>query len=213
MAKRDGFIRIDDSQIRDLESIFSGILPRELTKAKRTALSRTRRGAQQRVSTLIRDRGEVRYNIPARRAKRGIRVTSLRNDAFFVIGENKPLSLTSFQRTNQLQKTITRKRDGASVKVGRGVSVAIRKGERARIATGFIRQPIGGPQVFRREFVSGQRGQQVHRYPIKRLVGPSIANMMNRNEAEADLAGFLQDRFDRELKGAIRHALQQRRRR
>ena len=201
MAKRDGIIRIDDSQIRDLESIFSGILPRELTKAKRTALSRTRRGAQQRVSTLIRDRGEVRYNIPARRAKRGIRVTSLRNDAFFVIGENKPLSLTSFTGTRDLLRS------------GRGVSVAIRKGERTRIATGFIRQPIGGPQVFRREFVSGQRGQQVHRYPIKRLVGPSIANMMNRNEAEADLAGFLQDRFDRELKGAIRYALQRRRRR
>lgn len=195
-----GFIRIDDSQIRELESLFSGILPRELTKAKRTALSRTRRGAKKRVSTLIRDRGEVRYNIPARRAKQLIRVTSLRNDAFFVIGSNKPLSLTSFTGTRDL------------IRSGRGVSVAIRKGERARIATGFIRQPKGGPQVFRREFVSGQRGQQVARYPIKRLVGPSIANMMNRNDAESDLADFLQDRFDRELKGAIRYALQRRRR-
>ena len=209
MAKRDGFIRIDDSQIRDLESIFSGILPRELTKAKRTALSRTRRGAQQRVSTLIQKRGEVRYNILARRAKRGIRVTSLRNDAFFVIGENKPLSLTSFSRTNQLMGGRTR--DGRPK--GSGVGVTIRTGERTRIYSAWVAQPIGGPQVFRREFKSGNRGAQVSRYPIKRLVGPSIANMMNRNEAEADLAGFLQDRFDRELKGAIRYALQRRRRR
>ena len=207
MAKRDGFIRIDDSQVRDLESIFSGILPRELTKAKRTALSRTRRGAQQRVSTLIRDRGEVRYNIPARRAKKGITVTNIRNNAFFVIGENKPISLTSFTGTRDL------------IRSRRGVSVAIRKGERTRISSGFIRTinvkardgsttPVR--QAFRREFIGGK---QVGRYSIKRLVGPSIANMMNRNEAEADLAGFLQDRFDSELKGAIRYALQRRRRR
>ena len=199
MAKRDGFIRIDDSQIRELQSVFSGILPRELDRAKRIALNRTRRGAQQRVSTLIRGRGEVRYNIPARRAKDGIRVTPLRNDAFFVIGSNKPLSLTSFTGTRDLFAS------------GRGVSVAIRKGERRRIASGFIRQPTGGPQVFQREFIGGGRsGKQVGRYPIRRLVGPSIANMMDRNEAEEDLAGFLNERFDSELSRAIRFALQRR---
>lgn len=196
----DSFIRIDDSQIRELESLFSGILPNELTRARRTALSRTRRGAQQRVSTLIRDRGEVRYNIPARRAKQGIRITPLRNESFFVIGDNKPISLTSYTGTRDL------------VRSGRGVSVAIRKGERTRISSAFIRQPTGGAQVFRREFMSGEQGRQVHRYPIKRLVGPSIANMMNRNDAEADLADFLQERFDNELKGAITAALLRRRR-
>ena len=200
MARREGLIRIDDSQIRELERTFSGILPQELTRAKRTALGRTRRGAQQRVSTLIRDRGEVRYNIPARRAKEGVRVTPLRNDAFFVIGSNKPLSLTSFTGTRDL------------IASRRGVSVAIRKGQRARIASAFIRQPAGGPQVFRREFESGNSGKQVGRYPIKLLVGPSIANMMDRNSAEADLADFLQERFDSELAGAIRAALLRRNR-
>lgn len=198
MAAGNGFIRIDDSQVRELEGLFSGILPAELTRARRTALSRTRRGSQQRVSTLIRERGEVRYNIPAGRAKQGITATPLRNESFFVIGENKPISLTSYTGTRQL------------IKKG-GVSVAIRKGERTRISSAFIRQPIGGAQVFRREFMSGQRGRQVHRYPIKRLVGPSIANMMNRNDAEADLADFLQERFDSELKGAITAALLRRR--
>ena len=199
MAGRDGFIRIDDSQIRDLERTFSGFLPREVVRAQRVALSRTRRGAQQRVSTLIRSRGQVRYNIPARRAKQGIRVTPIRGGSFFVIGSNKPLSLTSFTGTREL------------IASRGGVSVAIRKGERTRIASAFIRQPTGGPQVFRREFISGQRGQQVGRYPIRRLVGPSIANMMDRNDAEDDLAGFLQERFDRELRGAIQAALQRRR--
>jgi hypothetical protein len=194
-----GFIRIDDRQIRELETLFSGVLPDEIDRGKRIALSRTRRGAQQRVSTLIRTRGEVRYNIPARRAKEGVRVTPIRNDAFHVIGSNKPLSLTSFSGTRDLFASRS------------GVSVAIRKGQRARIASAFIRQPTGGPQVFRREFIGGQRGAQVHRYPIKRLVGPSIANMMDRNDAESDLADFLQDRFDSELQRAIRFALRRRR--
>ncbi|MFW5816484.1 MAG: phage tail protein [Wenzhouxiangella sp.] len=192
----NGFIRIDDSQVRELESLFSGILPKELTRARRTALSRTRRGAQQRVSTLIRDRGATRYNIPARRAKDGIRITPLRNQAFFVIGSNKPISLTSYTGTRDL------------IRSGRGVSVAVIKGQRTRISSGFIRQPTGGPQVFRREFAGGK---QVGRYPIRRLTGPSIADMMARNDAEADLADSLQDRFDRELKGAITAALRRRR--
>ena len=181
-----GFIRIDDSQVRELEGLFSGILPRELNKAKGIALSRTRRGTQQRISTLIRERGEVKYNIPARRAKQGVTLTPIRNSAFFVFGSNKPLSLTSFTGTRQLKRA--------------GLSIAIRKGERVRIATGFIQKK----QAFRREFIGGK---QVGRYSIKRLVGPSIANMMNRNSAESDLADFLQDRFDRELAGAIRSAL------
>lgn len=191
-----GFIRIDDSQIRELESLFSGILPKELTRARRTALSRTRRGAQQRVSTLIRDRGKTRYNLPARRAKDGIRLTPIRNSAFFVIGSNKPISLTSFTGTRQL------------IKRG-GVSIAVVKRERKRIASGFIRQSKGGPQVFQREF---RGSRQVGRYPIKRLTGPSIADMMARNEAEDDLVDFLQERFDNELKGAITAALLRRRR-
>lgn len=193
-----GFIRIDDSQIKELDTLLSGTLPRELTKARRIALSRTRRGAQQRVSTLIRTRGEVKYNIPAGRAKKGIRVTGIRNDAFLVIGENKPISLTSFSGTRDLFQS------------RRGVSVAIRKGKRTRISSAFIRQPIGGAQVYRREFFSGNSGRQVGRYPIKRLVGPSIANMMNRNSAEEDLAGFLQERFDSELERAIKFAVRRR---
>ena len=194
MADR-GFIRIDDSQIRELERTFSGFLPKEMTRARRTALSRTRTSTKQRVSTLIRERGEVRYNIPARRAKDGITLSPIRNDAFFVFGSNRPLSLTSFSGTRDL------------VASRRGVSVAIRKGQRVRIASAFIRQPTGGAQVFRREFESGNSGKQVGRYPIKRLVGPSIANMMNRNSAEEDLANFLQERFDSELAGALRAAL------
>lgn len=207
MAGRDGFIRIDDSEIRELQRTFSGFLPREVVRAQRVALSRTRRGAKQRVSTLIRTRGEVKYNIPARRAKKGIRVTPIRGGSFFVIGSNKPISLTSFTRTNQLMRDRTR--DGRPKPSG--VSVMIRTGQRVRIATAFIRNPSGAPQVFRREFISGQSGRQVGRYPIRRLVGPSIANMMDRNDAEDDLAGFLQERFDRELRGAIQAALQRRR--
>ena len=194
-----GFIKIDDSQVRELEGLLSGVLPRELKRAKRTALNRTRRGTQQRLGTLIRERGEVKYNIPARRAKQGVTLTPIRNSAFFVFGSNRPLSLTSFTGTRQLKRA--------------GLSIAIRKGERVRISSGFIRivhvkakdgstTPV--KQAFRREFIGGK---QVGRYSIKRLVGPSIANMMNRNNAEADLADFLQDRFDRELAGAIRAAL------
>ena len=194
-----GFIRIDDSQIRELDTIFSGLLPAEINKGKRIALSRTRRGAQQRVSTLIRQRGEVRYNIPAMRAKKGVKITPIINSSFLVVGSNKPISLTSFSGTRDLFRS------------GRGVSVSVRKGERTRISSGFIRQPTGGAQVYRRKFVSGNGGKQVGRYPIKRLVGPSIANMMDRNKAEDDLAEFLQERFDSELERAINFALRRRR--
>lgn len=194
----NGFIRIDDSQIRELDTLLSGTLPSELAKGRRIALSRTRRGAQQRVSTLIRARGDVKYNIPARRAKAGITVTSIKNESFFVIGENKPLSLTSFSGTRDLSQS------------GRGVSVAVRKRQRTRIATAFIRTTSNAKQVYRREFISGSSGKQVGRYPIQRLVGPSIANMMNRNNAEEDMAGFLQERFDTELERAIKFAVRKR---
>lgn len=192
----DGFIRIDDSQIKELDRLFSGFLPKEISKAKRTALSRTRRGSKARVSQLIRTKGKRNYNIPAKRAKKGISVTPLRNESFRVIGSTKAISLTSFSGTRDL------------VASGRGVSVAVIEGQRTRIATAFIRQPTGGPQVFRRAFVGGQ---QVPRRPIKRLFGPSIATMMDQNDAESDLADFLNDRFDSELKGALRFALRRRR--
>lgn len=201
----NGFIRIDDSQVRELESLFSGFLPQEVARAKRTALYRTRQGTKQRVSTLIRTRGTVKYNISAGRANEDITVTSIRNDSFLVIGSNKPVSVTSFARTNQLWRGRTK--DGRPK--GSGVSVMIRAGERSRIYSAFIAQPSsGGVQAFRREFVSGQ---QVGRYSIERMVGPSIANMMDRNDAESDLTDFLQERFDSELAGAIRAALLRRR--
>ena len=191
------FIRIDDSQLRDLERLFSGVLPKELARARRTALSRTRRGAQSRVSTLIRERGKTNYNLTAKRIKKGVRVTPIRNnESFNVIGSNQKISLTSFVGTRDLKASC------------RGVSVAVIKGERKRIATGFIRQPLGGPQVFQRVF---RGGQQVGRHPIRRRTGPSIASMMRRNQAEEDLADFLQERFDSELARAINFALRRRR--
>lgn len=207
----NGFIRLDDSQIRELESLFSGILPRELTRAQRTALSRTRRGAKQRVSTLIHKRGEQRYNLPARRIKEDIVVTTLKKQSFFVLGKKKPVSLIDYSKTNRID--------------GGGVSAAVIKGERFKMWTAFIRPGVGsGKQLVFSRFSSdgqhmGRRTMKRGRYKGKRreviraVTGPSVADMMNRNNAEADLADFLQDRFDGELKGAITYALLKRRRR
>ena len=226
MAKRDGFIRIDDSQIRELSGLLSGVLPKELDRARRIALSRTRRGAQQRVSTLIRTRGKTQYNLPARRAKLGIRVTPIRNDAFFVIGNENPISLTSFSGT--LQKFSGKFSTGR--KRGAGVQVQIIKGQRRRLRSAFIARGVAGegvlgsekgaPQVFSRFSPRGlhmgrrlmKRGTYAGktREVIRAVKGPSIASMMRRNEAQEDLADFTQERFDSELSRAIRFALQRR---
>ena len=214
MADR-GFIRIDDSQIRELSGLLSGILPKELDRARRIALSRTRRGAQQRVSTLIRDRGKTQYNLSAARAKQGIKVTSIRNDAFFVIGNGNPISLTSFSGTRGTKNS--------------GVSVMIIKGRRRRLVSAFIARGVGGAergsasgaeQVFSRFSPRGlHMGRRVmkrgtyagkRREVIRAVKGPSIASMMRRNEAEEDLADFIQERFDSELARAIRFALSKR---
>ena len=226
MAKRDGFIRIDDSQIRELSGLLSGVLPKELDRARRIALSRTRRGAQQRVSTLIRTRGKTQYNLPARRAKLGIRVTPIRNDAFFVIGNENPISLTSFSGT--LQKFSGKFSTGR--KRGAGVQVQIIKGQRRRLRSAFIARGVGGKergsasgadQVFSRFSPRGlhmgrrlmKRGTYAGktREVIRAVKGPSIASMMRRNEAQEDLADFVQERFDSELARAIRFALNKRR--
>jgi hypothetical protein len=206
----NGFIRIDDSQIRELDGLLSGTLPRELDKARRIALARTRRGVAMRMSTLITDRGEVKYNVGAMRVRRGIKITSIRNSAFFVIGSNKPLSLTSFLNTSQRKGRKPPKGSSRRRRIGAGLFFSVRKGEKLRISSGFILN-VNSRQAFRREFMSGQRGRQVHQYPIKRLVGPSIANMMNRNNAEEDLVKFLQERFDSELESAINYAIKRRR--
>lgn len=194
-----GFIRIDDSQLRELEGLFSGVMPRQLTRARRTALNRTRRGAKARVSQQVRTKGKKRYNLPAARVKKGLILTRIRNnESFNVIGSRKSISLTTFSGTRDLFRS------------RRGVSVSILKGQRLRVASAFIRQPRGGAQVFRRAFVHGRSGKQVGRTPIDRLHGPSIAQMMEQNEVENDLADFLSERFNSELTRAINFALRRR---
>jgi len=191
-----GFIRLDTRDLRDVQQIFSKLLPQQLERAQRVALNRTRRGTKAAISTLVRGRGRKPYNIKAARLKRGITVTTIRDNSYYIVqGESKPISLTSFAGTRSLRAS------------GRGVSVEVLKGQRVAIATGFIRQPIGGKQVFRRAFKSGQRGAQVGRYPIKRLTGPSVATMMEQNAAEDDLGRSLAARYEDELARAIRYAL------
>jgi len=206
---RSGFIRIDDSQLRELEGLFSGVLPRELKSAQRIALNRTRRGAGSRVSQYLRTKGKIRYNLPAARVKLGLTITNVRQaSSFNVIGNPKPISLTTYSSTRQLQSG--------------GVSVAVRKGARVKIQTGFIRSGLGGaPQVFtrfgragsllptrnmRHGFHAGKRRTQ-----IRALKGPSVAGMMRAAQVEDDLAEFVAERFDPELVRAINLALRRRR--
>lgn len=192
----NGLIRLDTADLRDMEGALGKALPKQIERAARIALSRTRRGTKNAISTLVRNRGRKPYNIKAARLKRGISITPIRDRSYFIVrGSSKPISLTSFAGTRSLERS------------GKGVSVEVLKGKRTRIATGFIRQPTGGKQVFRRAFKSGQSGPQVGRYPIKRLTGPSIATMMEQNAAEQDLGQSLSARFETELARAIRYAL------
>ena len=206
---RSGFIRIDDSQLRELEGLFSGVLPRELKSAQRIALNRTRRGAGSRVSQYLRTKGKIRYNLPAARVKLGLTITSVSQaSSFNVIGDPKPISLTTYSSTRQLQSG--------------GVSVAVRKGARVKIQTGFIRPGLGGaPQVFTRfgragsllpkkEMEKGYHEGKI-RTQIRAMKGPSIAGMMRAADVETDLADFLLDRFNTELVRAINLALRRRR--
>lgn len=212
MAGR-GFIRIDDSELRELEGLFSGILPKEISRARGIALSRTRRGTASRVSQHLRTKGDIKYNITAGRIKKGLTVTSIRErSSFNVIGEAKPISLTSFIGTRELKRG--------------GVSVAIRKGKRTKLPTAFIARGLRGPrggganQVFSRfssknsllpkkRMSKGFHKGKV-RTQIRALKGPSVAGMMRVGDVEADLAEFLLTRFNTELDRAIRFALSRR---
>ena len=205
---RSGFIRLDDSQLRELEGLFSGVFPNELKRARSMALNRTRRGAGTRVSQYLRTKGKIRYNLPAARVKAGLKITSVKQASYFnVIGNSKPISLTTYSSTRQLKKG--------------GVSVAVRKGARVKIQTGFIRSGLGGaPQVFTRFGRAGsllprkemRRGYHAGktRTQIRALKGPSIAGMMRAADVETDLADFLLERFNTELARAINLALRRR---
>ena len=196
---RNEVIRIDDRELRSAVRSFAFYTPRELRRAKRVALSRTRRGVKQRISTLVRERGERKYNVPARRVSRAVSMSPIFNDSFTVYGSNKPIPLISYSG-----------RQGAPRdrrKSGGGVSVVIRDGRRVAIRSAFIAASTrnGARQVFRRTFTGG--GGQVGRKPIDRLVGPAVATMMRVNNAQEDLADFLQERFDTELQRALVFAL------
>jgi len=202
------FIRIDDSQIKKLGQLFSGVFPKELERAKRNAMIGVRKGAKQRTSQWIRTKGKVKYNLPAARANRGIWVTNYVRGSFFVIGSKKPISLTSFSGTKKLQN------GKPSVKVSS-------KTGRVHFTKSFIAPALGGAeQVFTRYSRNGgtlgERIMRKGRYAgkkrgvIRALKGPSIADMMLTNDVEEELAKFLQERYDRELANSVKNILNRR---
>lgn len=90
---------------------------------------------------------------------------------------NRPVSLTSFTGTRQTKK---------------GVSVAIIKGRRRVIKSGFIQTVKNSRQAFKR------KGKT--RYPIERLTGPSPGGMV-RNVKSGEIAqGELLKNLDYEVK-------------
>lgn len=197
-GNRNGLIRLDDSEIRELERLFSGVMPKELRRATYRALTRTRQGSKKQISDLVTKDGAEKYNVKIGRVKRGVFMTRIRNDAFTIFGQNRPISLSTFKGTRQLLKT---GRNGK--KRGAGVQTQVIQGDRKRIHSAFIARK-GSDQVFRRVF---EGGKQVKRNPIERLVGPSVADMMEKNDAEKRIADYALPRFDGELKTALNYVL------
>jgi len=188
-----GDISVDSREVRELERIFGTTAPKQLKRAMRTSLRRTRTGANKEASKAVREK----YNIQAGRLKKDVVLSrpNFTNFSFRIIGKRKPIGLNSF-----------RGQSGPPRQVKAGVSVAVEKGSRELIKKAFIARGLNGnPQVFTRYVRKGQPPSG--RLPIRALKGPSASDMFAGVEIEEPLGEFAQERFLDELQRNLRFFL------
>lgn len=198
-------VKLDSSEVKELEKVFGITAPRELKRSMRRALSRTRRGAKTETSQRVRDD----YNIQARRLKRDVVLTRANYSSFSfrVIGRNRTIGLMSF-----------RGKGGPPNPTKAGVSVAVKIGQRKLIGNAFIRTGLNGnKQVFTRYSSSGKllpkhrptRGANAGKTKTKlrAIKGPSAADMMLGAEVEKPLGDNAQDQFLTELQRNLKFLL------
>lgn len=190
-------VKLDSSEVKELEKVFGITAPKELKKSMRRALSRTRSGAKTETSKRVRED----YNIQARRLKRDVVLTRANYSTFSfrVIGRNKTIGLMSF-----------RGKGGPPNPTNAGVTAAVKIGKRQLIRHAFIRTGMNGNrQVFTRYSRTGRllpkkemrRGRNAgqKKTQLRALKGPSAADMMAGVEVEKPLGDNAQERFLTEL--------------
>lgn len=190
-------VKLDSSEVRELEKVFGVTAPKRLRRSMRRALSRTRSGARTETSKRVREE----YNIQARRLKRDVVLTRANYSSFSfrVIGRNRTIGLMSF-----------RGKGGPPSPTKAGVTAAVKTGQRSLIRHAFIRTGLNGnKQVFTRYSSSGgllpkhkvTRGSNAGKTKTKlrAIKGPSAADMMVGSEVEKTLGDTAQDRFLTEL--------------
>lgn len=199
-------IQIDDREIRRLENDVSQDVRTGVKRAQRRALSLTRRKSGTLVSGHVRET----YNIQARRLKRDVVLTraNYSSMSFRVIGRPGPISTIRF-----------RGKAGPARKTQRGVSVAVKIGERRVIRSAFKATALGGNEQIMSRFAPDgtplpfrtmRRGRYAgQRKQVVRVVkGPSAANMLFETEVDEPLAAeattvFLSE-VDRQLRLFLR---------
>lgn len=140
------------------------------------ALKDTRRRSLTFISKDIRSE----YPVKVAAVKANLNASPVKDLAYTVSTSNKSISLKNFGRLSQTKK---------------GVAVTIRRGSRTLYRSAFQVASKGGT-VFWRE----KRGEkQVGRLPIKRIGGPTAAQMFKKTDRLKRTRAFISDRLSAEL--------------
>lgn len=160
---------------------------RDMKRAVAVALNRTAAGVQVEASRKIRET----YNVSARELRRAFSVKKAwaGNLVATVRASGKSLNVIGF---------------GAR-KTKKGVSFAIKKGGRKRIDGAFIATINGYEGIWMRKKQGD--GKLYPRLPIKAVTTVSVPGMFSTKDVEAALQTVSKDRFERELRAALRAAV------
>ncbi len=172
------------SNARAFLASVQGIKDRDMKRAVAAALNRTAQGAQAEAVRKIRET----YNVQARELRRGFTIKRAYAGKLVAVvhASGKNLNVIGF---------------GAR-QTAKGVSFAIKAGERKTITGAFITTINGYQAAWMRQKKAD--GKLYGRLPIKAVTTVSVPGMFSNDVIEQSLRSIVPGRFERELQSAVR---------
>lgn len=156
-------------------------LGRQASPLVARALTRSARGVATDASRLVRGV----YNVRAAQVRKSFRVASASRDRLAA-------SASSTGRNVSLIHFGARPGKPGGRRPRRGVSVSVMSGRKIIPGSFVARMPNGGVGVFRRKEGAG-------RLPIRKLVGPSVPQMLDHEDVQPGLESGAHERFNKTL--------------
>lgn len=175
-------VQLDEAKRRELEALTAGA-PKVLPRAMASAVNETARKAKTRVGRGVR---EV-WNLKQDRVKRSVR------DSGKATPQDPSTSLVIAKRLIHLS-------DFGARKTAKGISVAVKKGERKVIPHWFIAKGRNSGKELVLARLRGSDGTRVGRLPVDARYGPSVYEILTNKSPEvltAALADITADLADR----------------